>query len=154
MRAQRFHGASFPANPQAVFLDPNFAKLYDAVRASRHDAIPMFLNSYDIPTARNAPAISRGKAWLFDAYTKNQTPPQLWEEVTERIFIDIEATVEGWTQDRDSIFRVPTVGTLVPAAAGAQGASGDWLNEIHPNRAGWAKLAKVWRREIRKVLPL
>ena len=61
--------------------------------------------------------------------------------------------MEGWTQDRDSIFRVPTVGTLVPAAAGAQGASGDWLNEIHPNRAGWAKVAKVWRHQIKGGLP-
>lgn len=135
------------------FLDPNFARLYDTVRGSRHDDIPIFLNSYDIPTARNAPAIPGRKAWLFEAYTRNGTPPALWEDVTERIFIDVEATVEGWTQDRDNIFRVPTVGTLVPAAPGSQGASGDWLNEIHPNRAGWAKLAQVWRREIKKVLP-
>ena len=135
------------------FLDPNFKKLYDTVRASRHDDIPIFLNSYDIPTARNAPAIPGRKAWLFEAYTRNQTPPDLWEEVTERIFIDVEATVEGWTQDRDRIFRVPTVGTLAPATPGMPGSSGDWLNEIHPNRAGWAKLAQVWRREIRKVLP-
>ena len=135
------------------FLDPNFAKLYDTVRASRHDDIPTFLNSYDIPTARNAPAVPGRKAWLFEAYRKNNTPPVLRQEVTERIFIDIEAAVEGWTQGRDNIFRVPTVGTLEPAAPDSQGSSGDWLNEIHPNRAGWAKLAKVWRSEIRKVLP-
>ena len=91
-------------------LDPNFAKLYDTVRASRHDDIPIFLNSYDIPTARNAPAVPGRKAWLFEAYRKNNTPPRLWQEVTERIFIDVEAAVQGWTQGRDRLFRVPTVG--------------------------------------------
>lgn len=135
------------------FLDPNFARLYDTVRGSRHDDIPIFLNSYDIPTARNAPAVSGRKAWLFEAYTKNGTPPAFWQEVTQRIFIDVEATVEGWLQNRDIIFRVPTVGTLASAAEGTTGSSGDWLNEIHPNRAGWAKLAQVWRREIKQVLP-
>lgn len=145
--------------PEAVatlvteFLDPNFGKLYDTVRGSRHDDIPIFLNSYDIPTARNAPAVPGRRAWLFEAYTRNHTPPGLWEEVTERIFIDVEQAVEGWTRDRDRIFRVPTVGTLASAAEGATGSSGDWLNEIHPNRAGWAKLARVWRREIKPVLP-
>lgn len=135
------------------FLDPNFAKLYDTVRASRHDDIPIFLNSYDIPTARNAPAVPGRKAWLFEAYRKNNTPPRLWQEVTERIFIDVEEAVEGWTQGRDRLFRVPTVGTLTPAPEGTTGNSGEWLNEIHPNRAGWAKLAKVWRRAIKEVLP-
>jgi hypothetical protein len=135
------------------FLDPNFAKLHDTVRASRHDDLPIFLNSYDIPTARNAPAVPGRKAWLFEAYNKNQTPPALWEEVTGRIFIDVEATVAGWTQGRDNVFRVPTVGTLARADEGTTGSSGDWLNEIHPNKAGWAKLAKVWRSEIKKVLP-
>ena len=61
--------------------------------------------------------------------------------------------MQGWTQGRERIFRVPTVGTLAPAAAGAPGNSGDWLNEIHPNRAGWNKLAKIWRAEIAQVLP-
>lgn len=135
------------------FLDPNFARIYDTVRASRHDDLPIFLNSYDIPTARNAPAVPGGKAWLFEAYAKNQTPPQFWDEVTESIFIDVEATVQGWTQGRERVFRVPTVGTLAPAAADAPGNSGDWLNEIHPNRAGWNKLAKVWRTQINQVLP-
>lgn len=134
------------------FLDPNFKKFYDTVRASRHGDMPIFLNSYDIPTARNAPAVSGRKAWLFEAYKKNQTPPTLWQDVTERIFIDVEATVAGWTQNRDDIFRVPTVNILLPAAAGTTGSSGDWLNEIHPNKAGWAKLAKVWRQEIKRVL--
>jgi hypothetical protein len=153
------HTADDCFRPDAVgtlvtqFLDPNFAKFYDTVRGSRHDDIPIFLNSYDVPTARNAPAIPGRKAWLFEAYRKNNTPPDLWQEVTERIFVDVEAAVEGWTQGRTTIFRVPTVGTLTPAAKGTTGSSGDWLNEIHPNRGGWAKLAKVWRSEIRKVLP-
>ena len=36
------------------------------------------------------------------------------------------------------------VTACAPAAAGTTGSSGDWANEIHPNAAGWKKLAKVW----------
>ncbi|MEO8652962.1 MAG: hypothetical protein ABI409_02445 [Ramlibacter sp.] len=97
------------------------------------------------------------QSFAADAHSdrKNNTPPKLWQEVTERVFIDVEAAVEGWTQGqgRDRLFRVPTVGTLTPAPEGTTGNSGDWLNEIHPSRKGWAKLAQVWRREIKAVLP-
>ncbi len=134
------------------YLDPNFGKLYDTVRASRHGDMPIFLNSYDVPTPRNAPAVAGRKAWLFEAYTRNQTPASLWQEVTDRIFIDVEAAVQGWTQGRTNLFRVPTVGTLIPAAPDSQGSSGDWLNEIHPNKTGWGKLAQVWRGEIKQLL--
>ncbi len=47
---------------------------------------------------------------------------------------------------------VPTSGTLDAAAPDATGSSGDWLNEIHPNAAGWEKLAGVWQKAIKQVL--
>jgi hypothetical protein len=135
------------------YLDPNFAKLYDTVRASPQGNLPIFLNSYDIPTARKAPAYPGGKAWLFEAYTRNAIPVTLWHEVTERIFNEVESAVQGWTLGRTGVYRVPTVGTLVPAVPGTNGSSNDWRNEIHPNSGGWAKLAKVWQAEMKKVLP-
>jgi hypothetical protein len=41
---------------------------------------------------------------------------------------------------------------LLPANALSSGDSGDWLNEIHPNHAGWQKLAAVWKTAIKNVL--
>ena len=135
------------------YLDPNFKALYDAVRGSLLNAdTPIFLNNYDTPVARNAPAPPGTRAWLFDAYTKNGIAPGLWADLTDGLFNDIQATIAGWATDRTGIHGVPTDGRLTPANPAATGDSGDWINEIHPNKAGWRKLAPVWYRTIRDVI--
>jgi hypothetical protein len=53
---------------------------------------------------------------------------------------------------RPHVVRVPPNGTLTPADPLSNGDSGGWLNEIHPNHAGWQKLAAVWKTAIKKVL--
>ncbi len=136
----------------ADYLDPNFAKLYDAVQASRHANVPIFLNNYDTPVARDAPAYKGGRSWLYEAYTKNHIPAGLWQDLTAQLFTDLQATIAGWALGRPSIHVVPTHGVLTPAGAGTTGSNGDWLNEIHPNKAGWKKLAGVWKRTIENVL--
>ncbi len=135
------------------WLDPSFRDLYNLVQGSQYADIPIFLNGYDTPTARNAPASTGGRTWLFEAYNKNNIPEPLWPDLTGSIFKDIETTVADWTVGRPNVHLVPTVGKLIPAAAGSVGSNADWLNEIHPNRSGWGKLAPVWRRAIKKVLP-
>jgi hypothetical protein len=139
------------------FLDPNFDKLYQAVRASRQPAdLPIFLNGYNEPVARNAPAFAGSGPWLSSAYIKNGIPTALWPDVTRRIFIDVEAAVTGWTKvdGRADLHVVPTTAVELDAAdPDSTGSSGDWQNEIHPNTAGWNKLAKVWLEEIRQVVP-
>jgi len=39
---------------------------------------------------------------------------------------------------------VDTRGTLVPAEPGNRANSNDWINEFHPNGAGYRKLAVKW----------
>ncbi len=134
------------------YLDPNFTALYNVVQNSRHADVPIFLNNYDTPVARNAPAFPGGRAWLYEAYCKNNIPPALWPDLTDSIFNEVQTTIAGWAMGHHNVFSVPTDGTLVPAKASDSGSSGDWLNEIHPNRSGWAKLAVVWREAIQKVL--
>lgn len=137
-------------------IDEDFRRIHDAVRASPlHGDMPILLNSYHAPVARDAPAVRGRKAWLAEAYRKNGIPPRLWDEVTERIFIDVKFTVTGWldADDREGLFVVPTDEVpLVPAQPDAPGSSGDWLNEIHPNVSGWEKLAAAWQRELDRVL--
>lgn len=162
------HGASPASENECVdedavgrlvidFLDPNFDKLYRAVRDSRQRAdLPIFLNCYNQPVARNAPAGGGSGPWLSKAYIKNGIPTTLWPDVTGRIFIDVEAAVTGWTRadGRTDLFPVPTSAVeLVAADAQSTGSSGDWQNEIHPNKSGWNKLAQVWLEQIRKVVP-
>jgi hypothetical protein len=147
-------------NPDAVadlvtnVLDPKFDEIYRRVRASRNPDLPIRLNVDNLPVPRRAPAFPGGGAWLARAYEKNGIPQRLWMEVTERLFIDLESTVAGWASgDRVGLHVVPTSAVvLVPAAPDSTGNSGDWLNEIHPNKAGWTKLARAWQRELDAVL--
>lgn len=138
----------------STYMDPSFARLYGMVRFSRHHDLPIFLNLYDVPIPRPAPATPGGQAWLSFSLQKNGTPPHLWNALTDRIFIELESTVRGWANapGRHGIIVVPTVGTLVDAAPGSTGNSNDWLNEIHPNSQGWGKLAPVWLNAIRTQL--
>jgi lysophospholipase L1-like esterase len=134
------------------WLDPNFSALYEFVQNSRHADVPIFLNSYDTPTARNAPATPGGRTWLREAYLKNSIPQSHWEDLTGSIFNDIEAAIRQWSVDRPSVHVVPTVNTLTAALVSSTGSDADWLNEIHPNASGWRKLAGVWRASIKNVL--
>ena len=134
------------------YLDPNFKVLYDAVRNSKCQDTPIFLNLYDTPVARDAPAPPGKTAWLFEAYRKNSIDASLWPDLTDGIFNDVQTAIAGWQKDRTGVHLVPTDGKLVPAKPGDKGNSGDWINEIHPNAKGWKKLAKVWRETIRQVI--
>jgi hypothetical protein len=135
------------------WLDPSFRDLHNLVQASQYADIPIFLNSYDTPTARDAPSSPFGRPWLKRAYDKNSIPQPLWEDLTGSIFNDVESTIAGWATGRPNVFPVPTVNTLIPAAVGSTGSDQDWLNEIHPNKRGWGKLAQVWHKSIKDVLP-
>ncbi|NCT85717.1 MAG: hypothetical protein GXC94_21405 [Comamonadaceae bacterium] len=128
------------------YLNPNFDAMYRALRASAKNAdTPMLLNGYDTPVARNAPAIpGLVGPWLWTAYLKNHIDPSLWPALTAGLFRDIQATVAGWPAGRTGVALVPTSGVLTPASPDATGSSGDWKNEIHPNAAGWRKLARIW----------
>ena len=131
------------------YLKPNFATVYGAIRSHPlNAATPIFLNSYDTPTARNAPAAPGTGPWLYAAYTKNHIDERLWPALTEGIFRDIEQTIGGWCTGRSQVYAVPTNGVLTAAPPATSGSRGDWANEIHPNKSGWRKLARVWAQEL------
>lgn len=130
------------------YLNPNFEVIYRAVRRSKQNAdTPIFLNCYDTPTARDAPAI-RGISgpWLFAAYTKNGIAPSVWPDLTEALFSEVRKTVEAWPVGRTGVHAIPTTGLLEAAKEGEPGESGDWINEIHPNKNGWRKQVSAWLR--------
>lgn len=137
-----------------TYLNPNFGRLYDVVRGSAVNAsTPIFLNCYDTPVARNAPAPPFSHAWLHNAYTINGIHSSLWSDLTRNVFDQIQNAIQGWAQSRQRVYLVPTRGVLDPADAESTGSSHDWLNEIHPNSSGWKKLAPVWRETIRAQVP-
>ncbi|QPF73984.1 hypothetical protein G8A07_14375 [Roseateles sp. DAIF2] len=129
------------------YLNINFAAIYNAIRtSSRNAATKIYLNCYDTPTARDAPAI-RGLSgpWLYAAYVKNGIPTQHWANLTALLFAEIEKTVDGWAANGTDLHLVATTGLLTAADPTSTADSGDWINEIHPNPAGWRKQVKAWR---------
>ncbi|MET3181732.1 UNVERIFIED_ORG: hypothetical protein ABIC43_004907 [Variovorax guangxiensis] len=147
-------------NPQALttlikqYLNPNFGTLYAAIRCDvRNASTPIFLNSYDTPTARNAPAFQGVGPWLFSAYSKNHIDPTLWKSLTEGLFRDLQGVVDDWCNGRTRVYAVPTSGILTAAPPGTSGSVADWANEIHPNKSGWKKQAAVWTTELLSKLP-
>jgi hypothetical protein len=129
------------------YLDTNFATIYKAIRTSSRNAdTPIYLNRYDTPTARDAPAIrDLSGPWLFTAYQKNGIPPALWPDLTGLLFAKIDAAISSWAAGREGVVLVATTDLLTKASPDSTGESGDWINEIHPNPAGWRKQAKAWR---------
>ena len=130
-----------------AYVDKHFATLVGTVRNSPQGNVKIYLNSYCTPVARNAPAFPGGDAWLSAAFVKHGIPPNLWAEVTDEFFRHITTMVSDWASGYSDVVQVPTtLANLTPATAGSTGSSGDWANEIHPNKSGWRKLAPIWRQ--------
>ena len=126
------------------YMDRHFDTLLEVVRQHQPNTT-VYLNSYCTPVARNAPAFPGGKPWLRRAYINHGIPLNLWPEVTDEVFKLLDQMVRDWSQKAGKLVKVPTAtANLVPASADS-GSSGDWQNEIHPNKSGWRKLAAVWR---------
>lgn len=128
------------------YLNQNFEAIYQAIRRSNKNAdTPIYLNSYDTPVARNAPAFKNFCGpWLYTAYTKNGIDPSLWTGLTEGMFADIKRTISAWAVGRSAVIVVATTGLLAKADPGSDGESTDWVNEIHPNKSGWRKQVPAW----------
>lgn len=126
-----------------------FSRIHSWVQSSQHAGMPILLNAYDLPTARNAPALPGGQPWLHRGYIKNGIPGDLnghslYGPVTRLIFDQLRVGLSELAAGRRNVHLVETVGTLKPADPSSTGPDGDWVNEIHPDKSGWKKLAPLW----------
>ncbi|MCU7375172.1 hypothetical protein PEC18_31235 [Paucibacter sp. O1-1] len=128
------------------YLNKNFEGIYQALRKSKENIdTKIYLNCYDTPVARDAPAFRDFSGpWLYAAYRKNGIDPSLWSDLTEGLFEDIKKTIQGWPQGRTGVVAVSTTDLLTKADASSTGDSFDWANEIHPNKSGWKKQVPAW----------
>lgn len=136
--------------------DP-FSRIHRWVQSSQHAGMPILLNAYDMPTARNAPALPGGQSWLHRGYVKNGIPGDLnghslYGPVTRLIFDQLRVGLSELATGRRNVHLVETVGTLKPADPASTGPDSDWVNEIHPDKSGWKKLAPVWFDALKRVL--
>jgi len=119
---------------------------------------PIFVHTYDYPTARNAPArfiIGNLGPWIYKALTLSEIPAQDWIVLTDYLFDQLaEGILELTRQPHvpENFYVIDTRNTIVRAEPGSVGDSGDWLNEIHPNEDGYRKLAKKLEKKLMPFL--
>lgn len=117
---------------------------------------PIVIHTYDYPTPRNSPArfVTLGLTgpWLYAALRQENRlaapnpaatgiPEVYWDGIARLLLDALGDRLLELGNKFYNFHVVDTRGTLQPAAPGSQFASGDWLNEIHPDAAGYRKLA-------------
>lgn len=113
---------------------------------SLNKATPVLLHTYDFPMPRPAPALAYGHPaagpWLLPALRQASVPSALHFDVVKEIASDMLDCIRALHDPAAGIHVVDTCGsTLTPASPGTTGNDADWVNEIHPNAAGYDKLA-------------
>ena len=116
--------------------------------------VPLFMHTYAPVQPRNAP-VRRLKLgpWLYPAMVWLGIDAALWRDLAGMILGDLAATLKGLTLPHFHVIDTLSLTTTIePSVPGATGDSMDWENEIHPNRAGYKKLAATWTEQIGAVL--
>ncbi|MEW5880272.1 MAG: hypothetical protein AB1761_07500 [Pseudomonadota bacterium] len=163
------YASADPADPAAL-IDADALARFDTyltgsltgiVRYIREDGgpnrdAPIFTHTYDYPTPNDAPArilgVRVGTAWMYPKLVEAGVPQHLWVPVSDYLIEHMARLLRGL--DLVDFHVVSTLGTIQRAALGATGSSGEWDNEIHPSRRGYAKLAAKMAAAIRAELGL
>jgi lysophospholipase L1-like esterase len=133
--------------------------LRDAPKSSCTGA-PIIVHTYDLPTPTNSPAtigpISFGP-WLYPALQRANIPTTDWIALTDYLLAVLRDTIvelgSPGPKQLPNFNVVQTQGTITRAVLGSVGESNDWLNEIHPNKNGYGKLARKLSVELGTLLP-
>jgi hypothetical protein len=89
----------------------------------------------------------------IDAYAVPEADRSaLAQLLIERLAALLQSLADDGTRLPNLHFFDSTRVALERAQPGTSGDSGDWLNEIHLNRAGCGKVARAWSAEIERTL--
>ncbi len=130
---------------------------FDEVRhQSTNPDAPIITHVYDYATPRNAPALSGMIGpWLCGPLKLFDIPEEDWVAVVQELLDRFNTFLLTEVSARIANFHVAdTSGTLTPAKTTDTGATDHWENEVHPNPAGYEKLAEVFSAKVAKVLAL
>jgi hypothetical protein len=108
--------------------------------------VPLITHAYDLATPRDAPAqfvVRLMGPWLYKAVVNARIPTTRWNDVSDYILRALGKTLEDLEAQLPNFHVARTQGTLTRAELGTRRNSNDWDNEIHPNRGGFRKLARV-----------
>jgi hypothetical protein len=134
-----------------VFAD--LVKLRDSTAMNKN--IPIFLHTYHFPTIRDAGEPLGFGPWLFKAMLSFNIPPAIWPTLGRKLFNRFGELLNSIALKHVNlhVFDSANLVPLTPTQPNTQGQSGDWINEIHLTKAGYAKVAVEWSEDIQLSLP-
>jgi hypothetical protein len=136
----------------STYLGAVFAGLLDLRDKGINRQTPLLLHNYALLRPRPASAGLNFGPWLQPALVAFQVPGDVWLAIGEllmkklgQLLADLAAQRALSNPGMGAIQIIDTQAAhLVLADEGSSGASGDWANEIHPTRDGYAKVAAKW----------
>jgi len=137
-----------------------FQILMDLKAAGENKNTPMLFHNYADITPRPAGAGFSTGPWLQPSLDAFGIPQDQWAACANelmgklnRLMADlVAAEVAARPGGVVRVIDTQSAG-LIPAAPNTAGESNDWINEIHPTRGGYRKLAAKVRGEIDPLLP-
>ncbi len=139
-----------------TYLKANLEHLVGLRDSGPSKGMPIFLHGYAVPTPNPAGAGLGAGPWLLPAMQRYAVPEADYIGASTLLIERLGRLLAECAADQARFpnlhfFDSAKVG-VTPAALGAEGESGDWVNEIHLNWRGYEKIADRWSEQIEKVM--
>ena len=156
-------GDDYVSKPGWQTFQTHMTAVFDGIVGLRDGGInrqvPMVFHTYAHIMPRPAPVGAGHGPWLQPAMTAFGIPQGDWLAVSSALMdrlADLLAALIAVQRVADPACALHLVDSrLIPIVVGdptADGPSGDFLNEIHPTRGGYTKLAAAWRAPLDAIL--
>jgi hypothetical protein len=140
----------------STYLKANLQHLIGLRDRGPSKGCPIFLHGYAIPTPRPAGAGLGIGPWLYPAVVAYGIPEADYLGVARLLIKRLAQLLADCATDAATYpnlhFFDTTDIAVAPAVLGAQGESGDWVNEIHLTWRGYEKLALPWAAQIERTV--
>lgn len=131
-------------------IEDGLRRLANMRNGTPHNDMPIIVHTYDLPMPRNAAAqlifMSSGP-WIKPVLERAGVPDGMQPLVSDFIFKQLTDLYLRLADQRlpgaiRSLYVCKTHGVLTPADPASTGCSNDWMDEIHPTRFGYKKIAE------------
>ncbi|HSV69679.1 MAG TPA: hypothetical protein VLI72_06165 [Methylibium sp.] len=132
----------------AGYLKANFAALVAAREQGQSRGRPVCVHTYHVPVVRPSGTVGASEGWLYPALRAYAIPAGERQGLAAALFERLRTLLRSLDSSAGGadalpqfhVFDSAALAALTPSDPQASGDSGDWVNEIHPNPAGYKKI--------------